>query len=119
MAQQTQDSASNPMYGQAAGINRNLAQLVAMWARAFPLSAFQGTFTCAAAASTVVSNTNVKVGSTIILQPANAAAGTLQGSAKCLYPNTLVAGASFTVTTASAAAAAGTEIFSYLIINTG
>ena len=78
-----------------------------------------GTFTFPAAASVVVRNVNIKAGSLIELSPANAAAGTLVGSAKCPYAAQVdfVAGVSFTVKTASAAAAAGTEIFYYRIVN--
>jgi hypothetical protein len=39
----------------------------------------------------------------------------LQGSAKALYISAIVAGTSFTVATASAANAAGTETFNYTI----
>ena len=74
-----------------------------------------GSFTLGAAATTVVANVDVTATCTILLTPTNAAAATLQGSAKCLYISARTAGASFTVATASAAAAAGTETFNYRI----
>lgn len=76
-----------------------------------------GTFTLAAAATTTVSNTAITATSQIVLQPTNAAAGTLMGSAKSLYISARTAGASFTVATASGAAAAGTEGFEYYVVN--
>lgn len=80
-----------------------------------------GTFAMPAAASSVIANTAVKTtpASTILLTPANAAAATLAGSAKNLYaaPADFVAGVSFTVRTANATAAAGTEIFHYQVLN--
>jgi hypothetical protein len=75
-----------------------------------------GAFTMGAAASTVVPNALVTASSLIFLQPTNAAAGTLVGSAECPYVASKSAGVSFTVTTASGAAS-GTEQFSYLIVN--
>jgi hypothetical protein len=120
MMLQPQNSQSNSqMIGQAQGINKNLSELISVMRNAFPLSAFTGTFTCGAAASTVVNNANIKANSKVILTPTNAAAGTLQGSAKCLFRSTIVAGVSFTVTTASGGAAAGTETFDYIIVNSG
>jgi parallel beta-helix repeat protein len=74
-----------------------------------------GTFTLGAAATLVVSNANVVSTSKIALTPTNASAATLQGSAKCLYVSSISAGVSFTVATASAAAAAGTETFLYTV----
>lgn len=76
-----------------------------------------GTFTLAAAASTVVTQTAIRANSIPIWIPTNTAAGTLEGSAKKLYLSALTAGASFTVATASGGAAGGTETFSYAVFN--
>ena len=70
-----------------------------------------GTFTCSSSASTSVADSSVTGSSVIILQPTNAAAGTLQGSAKCLYVSAVGSG-SFTVTTASSTPT-GSETFAY------
>lgn len=75
-----------------------------------------GTFTCAASASTTVTNVGVQANSYPILICLNAAAGTLQGSAKNLYISARVVGTSFTLTTASGGAAAGTEQFAYVLV---
>ena len=76
-----------------------------------------GTFTLAAAATAVVTQPAVTANSVITFTPTNASAGTLQGSAKALYVSAKTAGASFTVATASGAAAAGTETFIYQLWN--
>jgi hypothetical protein len=75
-----------------------------------------GSFTLAAAASTVVTQPAIRATSVIQLSATNAAAATLQGSAKALY-YTLTPGTGFTVFTANAGAAAGSETFSYSIFN--
>lgn len=75
-----------------------------------------GSFTMAAAATKVVSDVNIKAASLIMLFPSNAAAATLMSSAKSLYVSARVVGTSFTVATADATAAAGTETFDYRII---
>lgn len=77
----------------------------------------KGSFTCGAAATTTITQPNVRSTSVITLTPTNAAAGTLQAGLTHLYVNNLVAGASFDVTTANAAAAAGTETFAYVVVN--
>jgi hypothetical protein len=77
-----------------------------------------GTFTMSAAGSTVVSNPAVTAGSGIFLQATNATAATLVGSNKSPYVSATTAGVSFTVTTANGTAAAGSETFDYLIVNT-
>lgn len=100
-----------------AAVTTQLAAQTAAILAVFPARIFTGSFTLGAAATTVVNNGNVLSTSIIILFPTNAAAGTLQGSAKSLYISAKSAGVSFTVATASAAAAAGTETFSYLIVN--
>jgi len=111
------DSNSAAMLGQAKGVNTNLSALIALFRGLFPLSAFSGTFTMPAAATKTVTDANCKASSKIVLQAFNAAAGTLEGSAKHLYPT---AGAgSFTVATASGGNAAGTENYTYLIVNVG
>lgn len=75
------------------------------------------TFTLAAAASTAVANTGVIVGTIVVPFPANAAAATLQSGANAIYVASVTPGVGFTVTTASGAAAAGTEIFNYVATN--
>ena len=99
------------MLGQVQGVNQNLAALVSAFKNAF-VGNVRGTFTMAAAASKIVTAANVTANSLIVLTPLNAAAGTLQGSAKCLYVT--AASGSFTVATASGAAAAGTEQFGWI-----
>ena len=74
-----------------------------------------GTFTMPAAATLTILQPAVQSLSTIQLTATNASAGTLQGSAKALYISAKVAGASFTVATASGGNAVGTETFSYTI----
>ncbi len=74
-----------------------------------------GTFTMSAAATKVVSETNVASNSVILLTPTNAAAGTLQQSTETLYISSISSGVSFTVATADGGSAAGTETFSYVI----
>ncbi len=93
--------------------NQLMGKLVGIFSTLFPRST--GTFTMAAAASKVITDANVTTSSLVQLVPTNAAAGTLMGSNKALYV-TLAAG-SFTVATASGAAAAGTETFSYSVSN--
>jgi hypothetical protein len=76
-----------------------------------------GTFTMTATATRVVSDVNVAADSFIDLMPTNATAGTLMGGTRSLYVSSRSAGVSFTVATASAVAAAGTETFAYRITN--
>ncbi len=76
-----------------------------------------GNFTLGAAASTVVAQTLVTASSLIFLQPTNAAAATLMAGSSSLYISAKSAGVSFTVATADAGSAAGTETFSYLLVN--
>lgn len=110
------DSTAIAMLGHAQGINSNLGALVQSFKTVFPLSSYMGTFTMSAAATKSVTDAHAKTGSLILLMATNAAAGTLMGSAKSLYITP--AAGSFTVSTASGAAAAGTETFTYLIVNT-
>ena len=73
-----------------------------------------GTFTMPAAATLTIVQPAVLGNSVIQLTPTNASAAALQGSAKSLYISAIVAGTSFTVSTASGNAA-GTEVFAYTI----
>lgn len=70
-----------------------------------------GTATLAAAASTSIADARVGPNSHIQLQATNAAAGALD-----VYVANQVAGVGFDVRTASGAAAAGTETFSYWVV---
>lgn len=75
-----------------------------------------GTLTLAAAATTVVSELAVTASSRVFLFPNNSSAGTLVGSSKSPYISARSAGVSFTVATADATAAAGGEVFQYVLI---
>ena len=96
---------------QAQGLNQNIAALTKTLQSAF-IGNIRGQFTMSAAASTTITSSNVTSTQFIFLTPMNAAAGTLQGSAKCLYA--AASNGSFVVTTASGASAAGTEIFGWV-----
>ena len=102
---------------QLRGINKNLSALVTTLGAAFPGSAVQGTFTCSAAATTVVSDTNVTATSVVLIVPSNAAAATLMAGSSSMYLSARTAGTSFAVATADSGSAAGTETFIYLIVN--
>lgn len=91
-----------------------LGKLVTIWQQALPR--VNGSFTMAAAATKAVADTRVQANSIISLQATNAAAATLQGSVKSLYISSVTAGVGFTVATANAANAAGTETFSYFAV---
>jgi hypothetical protein len=99
----------------AQAVSTNLAAISSALQKAFIGQASTGTFTMSATASKAVADSNVKTTSQVFLFAQNAAAGTLMGSAKSLYTTT--ANGSFTALTASGASAAGTEIFSYLVLN--
>ena len=94
-------------------VNQNITQLIQVFKGVFP-RAF-GKFTMPAAATITVSTTAVTSNCDIGWTPTNASAGTLLGSAKCLYLSSISPGVSFTLATASGANAAGTETFSYRI----
>jgi hypothetical protein len=78
-----------------------------------------GLFTMPAAATFVILDPRATAGSIVLLQAVNDSAALLQGGAQALYVDRVVtvAGTSFTVKTAGAGAAAGTEQFSYLLVN--
>jgi hypothetical protein len=76
-----------------------------------------GTFTCAAAATTVVTESRIRgATSRVILVPTNAAAATLMSNPASLYVSAVTGSTSFTVATASGGVAAGTETFWYEIV---
>lgn len=95
----------------AAAIAANTAAITAA------LLPIVGSFTLGAAATLVVTQAATAANSIIVIQPTNAGAGTLQGSAKCLYISAKSAGVSFTVATASGVAATGGETFNYIMVN--
>ena len=76
-----------------------------------------GNITLANAATTVVAQALVTANSLIFLYPTNAAAATLVAGSSSPYISAKSAGVSFTVATADAGNAAGTETFSYLLVN--
>ena len=92
---------------------RGIIQQLSAWVLAFKGRITLGSFTMAAAATTVVPQTAVQSTSNITLTPTNAAAGTLVGSSKSPYISAKSPGVSFTVATADGTNPAGTEVFSY------
>lgn len=96
-------------------IQKQLGAIYTALTSLFVGKASVGIFAMAAAASKTVTDGNVSASSYVVVFPLNAAAGTLQGSAKCLY--TAAASGSFTASTASGGNAAGTENFGYLVLN--
>ena len=94
---------------------QNIARQLGQWVTAFNGRNTFGSFTLAAAATTVVPQPAVQATSIITLTPTNAAAATLAGSAKALYISAKSPGVSFTVATASGGNAAGTETMSYVV----
>ena len=95
--------------------NQIMSLLVRTIMAMFPRVA--GTFTLGATAATAVAQNSVQANSIIIPFATNAAAGTLQGSAKALYVSALNPGVGFTVATASGGNATGSETYNYLLIN--
>lgn len=81
------------------------------------ISGDAGNITLDAAASTTIANANVKSTSQIILFPTNAAAATLVAGSSSPYVSAKSAGVSFTISTADAGSAAGTETFDYILVN--
>ena len=96
---------------------KGITSQLSAWVRAYNGRWIAGTFTAAAAATTTVTQTAVTATSFVTLTPTNASAATLMAGATSLYLSARTPGASFAVTTANAAAATGTETFSYLIFN--
>lgn len=107
---QNQSAGVTDVVTQLQGIVRQLTALV----KAINSRELYGSFTMPAASSLTITNPAIKGNSFITLMPTNADAATLMGSAKSLY-YTIIAGTSFTVTTADAANALGTETFLYMI----
>lgn len=94
-----------------------LSKLVETLQDVLPFSGAFGTVTLSAAASTVVANPSVTATSVILAMPTNAAAATLMAGSNSLYVSARTAGTSFTWATAAGGSAAGTETFSYVILN--
>lgn len=93
---------------------RNSGTNTTILSNKYKSGALTGSFTCAAAATTVVSNANSNVNMKVTLVPTNAAAATLMAT-KGLYWSAYSQGSSFTLATGDAASAAGTETFNYYI----
>ena len=92
-----------------------IARQIGLLVAAFKGRSTFGSFTMAAAATTTVLQPAVQANSAIMLTATNASAGTLVGSAKSPYISSISPGVSFTVATANAVAATGTETFQYTV----
>ena len=91
------------------GITRQLTA----WVQAFKGRNIFGSFTLAAANTTVVAQPAVQANSFVTFTPTNASAATLQGSPKAVFLLSISPGVSFSLETANAASATGLETFSY------
>jgi hypothetical protein len=76
-----------------------------------------GSFTMTATVTLAVPAPTITASGNVTITPRNAAAATLQSGPKALYVSAITAGTGFTVATADATTAAGTEIFSYAVTN--
>lgn len=95
---------------------QNLGQLVQVMSAIFPRSI--GTFILTSgSATTAVAQPKMVANGMVAWFPTNAAAGTLQGSAKNLYLASVSAGVGFSLVTSNGQTAAGTESFTYVAIN--
>lgn len=99
---------------QLSASNTNWSTFISLFEEAFPQ--ITGSFTLTASASNIITQPGIRAGGFPIWVPTNLSAATLEGSAKKLYLSAVTPGASFTLTTASSTPA-GTETFSYVVIN--
>lgn len=108
---------SSPIDTEGKNRNQILSLLVTALQNLFPR--ITGTFTLAAAATTTVPQTAILANSIVVIAPTNAAAAALMAGAKSAYwnPPSNIPGTSFAVKTADGSVAAGTETFSYFVIN--
>lgn len=99
----------------SAGIStlQNIARNIALLVQAYSGRLVGGTFTLAAATTTVVTQTAVKSNSIVSLTPTNATAALTQRS-QGIYHSANSVGASFSVSTQSGSAL-GTETFEYIV----
>lgn len=74
-----------------------------------------GSFTMDSGSTKAISCAYIATTSHVFLFPTNAAAATLQSGVTSLYVSAKTAATSFTVTTANAGNAAGTETFDYVV----
>lgn len=100
---------------QLANSNQNMSLLIQAVQALAKIS--YGTITWTAASTVVVANTAVTANSVIVWAPTNASAGTLTAGATSPYLSARTAGASFTLATANAAAAAGGETYAFFLYN--
>jgi uncharacterized protein (DUF1800 family) len=105
------------MAGYAQGMNTTLGKIANILETRFALGAYTGSFTMAASTTKTVADANVKAGSLIFLMPTNVSAGALEAGANKPYVSARNAGVSFVLTCAGAAA--GSETYSYTILNVG
>ena len=91
----------------------NLAQIATVLGQVFPR--IVGTFTLAAATTTVVTQPATAANSVVLLTPTNGTAA-LTARTLGLFQSANTPGASFSIST-QGGAAAGTETFSYIMVN--
>lgn len=94
-----------------------MGNLIQALTNLLPFSGAIGSFTSTAGSTTTVADATVQATSHIDLTPTNAAAATLDSAATAYYVSARTVGVSFTLTTANAGAAAGTETWTYQITN--
>lgn len=95
--------------------NQNMSRLIQTLGNLADYSI--GTISWAASSSVTVSDPNVTATSYISWVPTSASAATLMANATNPYLSARTTATSFTLTTANGGAAAGTETFSYILLN--
>lgn len=77
----------------------------------------EGTFTCDAAATTTILDSDVRADSRVVIMATNVHAAQLMASGKALYVSAKTASTSFSVSTADGGSAIGDETFDYIIVH--
>lgn len=112
---QTVSASVGTLVLQIGSLNTSILAINTTISSVFPR--ISGTLTLSGTATTTVTQPAVATNSIISWTPLNAAAGTIEGSAKKLFLSAQNVGSNFVLKTSNAGTTAGTESFQYWIWN--